>query len=377
MNRWIKYLLLFFLMAVSCIDPFWPDLEGKNTVLVVDALVTDNPDNQYVILSTSAPADDQKFIPVSGAVVVVSDDLGQNVLFNESEAGSYYPDNFAGITGRSYSLSVTLPNGKQYASGFQPLTASDEFDSIYYQVETQPTTNPLYDTEVAQFYISNIPSGRQDSYYLFQFIETYKFHVDFKMEYIDSGYGLTRVTDPPSMLCFKTASLDGFYLFKSKANSVSQTQTLPLHFVTFDTKQMFERYSLLVKQISVSEEIFNLYHEINQQNNDVSLYTLQPYNIIGNITCVTDTEEPVLGSFIVGGIKEKREYFSRPPNVVFSFSSCFGQTDGVGYIVMRGGTPTNPVHFTFVDGAFAYGRPECFLCSENEATEEPPDFWED
>jgi len=377
MNKSAKYSLCFFLVTLSCIDPYWPDLEGEDAVLVVNALVTDNPDNQYVLLSISAPANDQKFIAAGGALVVVSDNLGNTIVFHETEAGNYYPDNFTGIAGRSYRLSVTLPNGKQYTSGFQPLTISDEFDSLYYTVETQLTTDLLYDTEGAQFYISNIPSGQQEKYYLFQLIETYKFHVDFILKYIEAGNGLIRVTDPPPRLCYKTAQLYGFYLFKSKANSDPQSQIMPLHFVTFDTKTLFERYSLLVKQISISEEVFNLYYQINQQNASGSLYTKQPYNIIGNVKCLTDDDEPVLGSFIVGGIKEKRRFFDRPPNVRFSFSLCFGQTDGAGFIAMRGGTPGNPLYFTLVNGSFAYAQPECFLCSENGATSEAPDFWED
>ncbi len=377
MNRWIKYLLLFFLMALSCIDPFWPDLEGEGDILVVDALVTDRPYEQYVILSLSDSVNDQEFIPVSGALVVVSDDLGQTVLFNESDPGHYYAFSFVGIAGRSYKLSVTLPNGKQYASGFQPLTVSEEFDSLYYIIETQPTPDPLYDIEGVRFYINNIPSGQQDAYYLFQLVETYKFHVDFKLEYIEAGNGLTRVTDHPPMLCFKTTEIYGFYIFKSKANIDPQSQTLPLHFVTFDTKQMFERYSLLVKQISISEEIFNFYYQVNQQSNSGSLYTIQPYNIIGNVKCITNDKEPVLGSFIVGGMKEKRKFFDRPSNVRFTFSKCFGQTDGIGYIIMRGGSPSSPLYFTIVPGGIAYAPEECFLCSANDATTEKPYFWED
>jgi len=377
MIRSFKYIALLFLVVLSCIDPYWPDLEDEAPVLVVDALVTDDPDNQYVLLSLSAPIDNQEFIPVSGANVVVSDNLGNTIVFHGAEAGKYYPDNFVGIAGRSYMLTITLANGKQYTSGFQLLTVMDEFDSLYYAIETQSTTDLLYDTKGARFYIANIPSGHKDTYYLFQLVETYKFHVDFKLKYIEAGNGLIQVMDPPPMLCWETTKLNGFYLYKSLAHSDSQSQTLPLHFVTFDTKAFFERYSLLVRQISVSEEIFNLYNQINQQNNSGSVYAIQPYNIIGNLQCVTDSEEPVLGNFIVGGIKEKREFFNRPPHIRFTFSRCFGQTDGVGYLIMRGGSPDNPLYFTLVDGGLANAAEECFLCSANGGTAERPDFWED
>lgn len=377
MIRLSKYVMLLFLAMLSCIDPYWPDVEDKESVLVVDGLVTDDADNQYVFLSLTAPVDSQKFIPVSDARVVVTDNLGNSTVFYEAEAGKYYPSNFSGIEGRSYMLTVTLPNNKEYVSDYQLLTGTDEFDSLYYKIEYKPTTDPLYDIQEAQFYIEGIPSGSETTYYIFQLVETYKFHVDLKLVYIHAGNGMEQVTDPPPMLCWKTSKIGGFYLYKSMALSDLPSTPLPLHFVTFDTKQFYERYSLLVKQIRVSEEIFDLYYQVNQQNNSGSLYAIQPYNIVGNLKSVTNSEEPVLGSFVVGGIKEKREYFSRPPNVTFTFTRCFGQTDGVGWIIRRGGSPESPLYFTIVDGAIAVARKKCFFCSANGGTTERPEFWED
>ncbi len=377
MIRFFKYLVLFVVLVLSCVEPYWPDLEGRGSVLVVDALITDNPEDQYVLLSLSAPIDSQKFIPVSGAWVVVSDNMGNSVVFSETEAGKYYPANFTGVAGRSYMITITLADGKQYNSGFQQLTVTDVFDSIYYEIESQPTTDPLYPIKGARFYIDNIPAGSTETYYIFQLVETYKYHVDFRLEYIEAGSGLQRVTDPPPTLCWKTSKLGGFYLFKSMQKNESSLQKLPLHFVTFDTKRFSERYSLLVRQISVSKEVFDLYYQINQQNNSGSVFAIQPYNIVGNLKCITDPEEPVLGSFIVGGIKEKRAFFNRPRNVTFTYSACFGQTDGVGYIILRGGSPESPLYFTLLDGSIAYAAEECFLCSAMGGTTERPDFWEE
>ena len=377
MNRVFQYIMLIFLLALSCVDPYWPNLEGEGDVLVVDGLVTDDPDNQYVRLSFSAPANDQEYIPVSNALVTVTDDLGQTVIFHETDNGNYYPDNFAGVAGRKYSLSVSLPGGKHYSSDFQPLTLSETFDSIYYVLESQPTTDPEYNIEGVRFYINNIPSAHQEKYYLFQLVETYKFHVEFVLKYIEAGNGLIEITDPPPTLCYKTTNIYGFYIFKSKPDVNPMSQTLPLHFVPFDTKQLYERYSLQVKQVTISEEVFNLFYRVNQQSNSGSLYTIQPYNIIGNIKCDNDNNETVLGCFIVGGLSKKRKYFNRPENVRFTFTICQGQTEGAGLLVMRGGSPNVPLHFTLIDGALAFAQPKCFFCSENDATTEKPDFWED
>ncbi len=366
-----------FLLFISCIEPYTPEWNGEESLLVVDALVTDNPEYQYVLLSYSTGVDSQKFIPVDGAGIVVSDNFGNEISFYEADEGKYVPVNFTGIAGRSYKLAVTLANGKQYNSEYQLLTVKDEFDSVYYKIEIQPTTNPQYPVEGARFYIDIISSGRNDAYYLFQLEETYKFNIDFRLEYIEAGNGLVRVTEPPSMVCWKTTKLEGYYLYKSNSQTVGQSQSLPLHYVTFDTRRFSERYSLLIRQISVSEEIFNIYYQVSQQANGGSIFAIQPFNIIGNIKCVTDSEEPVLGSFVVGGIKEKREFFNKPPNVTFTYSRCFALTEGVEFYLMRGGTPEAPLYFTLVDGSLAYVAEQCFFCSGNGGIPDKPVFWED
>ena len=377
MNKILHFIVLFCLLILSCVEPYWPDLEGEGSALVVDALITDDPDNVYVSLSLSAPVDNQEFIPVTGATVFVTDNLGNRFSFRDSANGKYYPIDFAGIAGRSYMLTVLLENGKQYSSGFQQLIAMDVFDSIHYKVEAQPNSNPLYPTEGARFYLDNIPSGPTDTYYLFQLIETYRYHVDFRLVYTYYDLTLHDVIPTPPMLCWKTAKVDGFFMYRSLSQSGIQAEPFPIHLVLFDTKRFSERYSILVKQISVSKEVFDFYSEVYRQNNAGSTFAIQPYNVIGNVKCVTNPEETVHGSFVVGGIKVKRAFFNRPRNVRFTYQKCTAITEMVGTIIFGSGTAEQPIYLTLIEGGLGFAEPECFLCSESGGTSEKPDFWED
>jgi hypothetical protein len=377
MTRFLSYIVLLFLLTVSCIEPYWPDLEGQGSVLVVDALITDDPENIYVILSLSAPVNNQVTIPVTGAHVFVTDNMGNTFLFKDSANGKYLPSDFAGIAESSYMLTIILPNGKQYFSDFQQLKTMSIFDSIHYEIESQPTINPRYPIEGARFYLDNIPSGQTEEYCLFQLIETYKYHVDFRLEYTYYDNMLHKVIHPPPMRCWKTDKVQGFFLYKNIPRSGTSDEALPIHFISFDTKQFSERYSILVKQICVSEEIFNLYSRIDQQNNNGSTFAIQPYNIVGNVKCAFDPEETVFGSFIVGGIKEKRAFFSRPRNVTFTYSRCSALTEYVYEAIAGGGTPEHPLYLTVINGELGLAEPECFLCSESGGTSDKPDFWED
>lgn len=59
--------------------------------------------------------DNNVFPEISGATVLLSDDLGTEILFAEISPGLYLPDSFAAVPGRTYTLSVTV-DGEVYTS---------------------------------------------------------------------------------------------------------------------------------------------------------------------------------------------------------------------------------------------------------------------
>jgi len=136
LKKWLKLKFLFFILAVtgSCIDPFNPGTDRFQSLLVVDALVTDEDASYYCYLTRTFK--DNQGIPesVKGATVSVSDDTGANFPFSEIAPGVYRSDSvtFRGIVGRSYTLHITSAEGEHYVS--YPVTMLDvpEIDSLYF-----------------------------------------------------------------------------------------------------------------------------------------------------------------------------------------------------------------------------------------------------
>ena len=379
MTKIFQYILFILLIASSCVDPYWPDLKTSNSnTLVVDALITDNPDDQQVKLSISSPLNDQHFIPVDSATVNVKDDLGNNIPFHFSGDGLYTPDNFTGIPGRSYKLLINMTDGNQYESDYQTLQTVEPFDSVYYSIDDMPTTDPTVNIEGAQFYI-DYPSNNTDTYYLIQLEETYEYKPDLRLYYMDTGDGPEIASVPQPLKCWKTSLINKFFISRSLVSGNAPERSLPLHFVPFDTKQFSVRYSLLIKQIAVSEEIYNFYYEINQQNNSGSLYASQPYTIQGNVHCITNPGEKVLGSFVAGSIYQKRTFYNSPAKGHFTYDVCDPVTDGpsLGGIMAAGGTLLSPLYFTLVNGRIGWAPDKCFFCAMAGGLTEKPDFWVD
>lgn len=107
----LKYSLIILLLSAisfSCKKVINLDLGNVSGELVIEGNVTNQTGLQKVILSRNVPFTSPNVYPsVTGAVVSISDDLGNQYQLAESPAGTYSRNSFAGTTGRTYSLSVT------------------------------------------------------------------------------------------------------------------------------------------------------------------------------------------------------------------------------------------------------------------------------
>ena len=101
-----------FLILISCEDIITPELPTNDPILVVDAWLNNLNEEQKIILSSTQDYLDSTSSPsVSGAIVQVSDNLGNVFDFIESVPGEYVwqPSilkNNLGDVGSSYTLNI-------------------------------------------------------------------------------------------------------------------------------------------------------------------------------------------------------------------------------------------------------------------------------
>ncbi|MCB0801220.1 MAG: DUF4249 domain-containing protein, partial [Bacteroidales bacterium] len=119
-KKWYRiiFILLISFTLFTCIDPYVPQLRSFESRLVVDALITDEVTANYVRLSRTVSKPDDVTEKVTGATVVLTDDLGNSFILEERNPGDYRTDSllFRGEPGRTYTLSVETAEGGQYES---------------------------------------------------------------------------------------------------------------------------------------------------------------------------------------------------------------------------------------------------------------------
>jgi hypothetical protein len=129
---WKLICLLFILSGfVSCEKVIQLDLKNSTPHVVIQGNIYDQPGPYVVQISSSVNFDASSvYPPVTGANVVISDNLGQSEKLTESLPGNYVTAKLRGIPGRTYSLSVTTGTDTYKATSVMPKPVSP--DSIYF-----------------------------------------------------------------------------------------------------------------------------------------------------------------------------------------------------------------------------------------------------
>jgi len=101
----------------SCQKVINIDLKSKDPVVMIEAIVTDDPTVPQTVKITKTVnfSESNVFPEVSGANVSISDNAGNNVTLSETSSGVYQTTSLAGIPGRTYYLTINA-EGKTYTS---------------------------------------------------------------------------------------------------------------------------------------------------------------------------------------------------------------------------------------------------------------------
>jgi hypothetical protein len=102
-------LILFLLLLSSCVTQFIPKVNEDKELLVVEGLITDQPDTNIIKLSKSLSLGTRNVSnPVKGCTVTISDDLSNIFDLTETSPGTYItdPSIFQGAVGRFYTLHI-------------------------------------------------------------------------------------------------------------------------------------------------------------------------------------------------------------------------------------------------------------------------------
>lgn len=242
--RLLLSLLALLAVLTGCEQPFTGELPTIDNTLVIEGYLTD-ADTGYVRLTTTrAFTDNSEEETISGALVVLEDNLGNLDTLQEVEPGFYVPDtaNIRGVVGRSYELRVTHAG--------QTYTAQD----------TLRRTAPIDSVQV-NFFEGDI--------------------------FDDPGYALTLYTQEPAGQgdAYRWRFFRNGQPFEDAALFVQRDEFVDGQVLIFEftgTWLYEEADTFAVQQLSLSEAAFLYYFDLIQQS-DTSPFTGPGYSPRSNI----------------------------------------------------------------------------------------------
>lgn len=375
-----KYHLILLLLLVcgSCIEPYEPEINESQDVLVISGSVTDEPGFHYVSISSSSPYNAPEVRPISGCVVTVEDESGQMRVYVEQEPGLYEVNlerAFLAV-GKSYSLYVVTPNGDEYRSAYDTLLLCPPVDSIYYEIQSEGTSDPDVTYYGLQFYndLEGLEVGARS--YRWVLNETWEYTSPYYADVIFDGYGYDNFNGSEINVCYMTQSVNGLYTASTQALEDNRLNKNALNYVSNQSPRLSYKYSLLVEQQSLSSEAFTYWDKMKAGASGGGLYETQPSSTLGNFYNVSRPEEKVLGCFYATQIQSKRIIVKNDFDFEIDHFRCTLDTiyslDELGTIfpylgLSIGQMPPGPPWLT--------GQQQCFDCQLYGGTTEKPDYW--
>lgn len=372
-NTILGFVLAVFVLG-NCIERFDPPSQGYDDLLVVEAFINDGHEQLDVKLSRSTPLDTMAWIPETGAVVSVLDDMGEEFSLTETKAGIYqYPPNLNAQIGRSYQLKIRTLTGARYVSDMVALRPTPDIDSVYWRFEEKP----ILGVKGLQVYLDTHDPNNNTWYYRWHFEETWVFRTPFDATLMyENGQIIERPEDINT--CWKHVNSTTIQLGTSSTLKQDIIYNYPVLYVDNTSERLSVRYSVNVKQFALSKEAYQYWKELGDLTENLgTLFDPMPFTIVGNIRNENDAEEVVLGYFDAAQVKEKRIFIANldiPYMQIFNpYQYCEDTLVGrglVGEMILRG------YFLSTVIGLSDYqlSSPPCVDC-RYAGTNVRPDFW--
>jgi hypothetical protein len=312
MSKLFKYCIICAIFIfIQCKKIYNPEIDKPAKVLVVEALITDEPVAQLIKLSNAVPYDTSYFLPEGGASVVVVDQASQ-YTFVQTRSGYYYsdPQKFKPTSGKSYRLSITTGDKRKYISDFQVMPAKASIDTIYANIQSK-TFSRLIDNQYTfldfqgfQLYGKLKSSNSQflrfsssvliEYYYIDAIDSTHycwrKQNMDDFFNIVDTKYNTSASHE--QQLCFLPYDKTYYGIYDELDSNLN---TLYTHIISF---------VLTIKQYQLSQNVYNFYQNVNEQLKAQNrIFDPNTKQFKGNIICQNDPEKFVFGIFEVSSVK--------------------------------------------------------------------------
>lgn len=291
----MKKLVFILLVAVAytCVDPIEFEAAEEVGVLVVDGFIGTGIASSQVKLQRTDILGKRVFPPVTGARILIFDDQGKSEQYEEIEPGNYQLPGSSvwGQVGQTYFIEIELSNGTKYQSKTEKILPAPAIDNLTFDVSTEfISTNEIREFEqlVFNLYVNGTLSGDPEQTFL-----------QWQIEHV---YAISEIVCSPlsaPKTCYIRPPINPNDLFLLDGSQLAPGARFSDQLARVVINEAFgQSASFYVTQRAITERAFQYWSDVDQVVNNVgSIFDAPPASIPGNIVCLDDPTEPVLGYF--------------------------------------------------------------------------------
>ncbi len=309
--------LVSFSILVSCVEEFEAETVDFQSVLVVDARLTDQVASQTIYLSRTFEFESTDPRPEQNADVTVLSDSGVVYRFEEGESGAYQSLSPLQLSSEErYQLQITTADGTSYSSDFESLPEPLEIGAMS---AIRRVNNTGLDG-VAIVLNTTADSG-QPEFFRYEYEETYKIvapefnpfewdEIDYSINDGDGWEVTLKARSEEARTCYASNSSRDLILASSEGTSFSGLKDFEVRFLSSENYFISHRYSILVKQYHHSVNANSFFTALEDFSSFDDVFSnVQPGLLESNITS-SNGDAFVLGYFELSSYAEKRIFFN-------------------------------------------------------------------
>ena len=283
-------------LFTSCIERFGLEIPRTSANYIVDAILIDDPDYQYVKLFRTNKGTVEV---VSSAYVYLENKNGLVATFVEVQQGKYETPEYLPIqTGDTYRLAIEISETEKLISEWETVPEKVGMTKGFWRQRQRSVYNEngiLLLRNGFDFLISTEPMPQNEVFLRYD-------------------YETTHINEAPFVPPLCPGECRNCYIRTLAANYINQTHLIGqkdrpmkehlVEFVELDVRFSF-RFTMLVKQISHTKNAGTFYELAEQQRNlRGTLFDPPPAVLRGNLKALSNPEVMVYGLFEVGRVSE-------------------------------------------------------------------------
>jgi hypothetical protein len=294
---------VLLLIMAGCLEPYLPPSSPTNVgYLVVDGFLNTTGTITVRLSRTTTIADTKSPPVVTGAAVFVEQrSVKSYPLQEQAGTGVYALSGLVVDPAGLYRLRVRV-GAKDYFSDYVEVKQSPPIDSVYWEADELKNG--------VQIWVAAHDPTSKARFYQWTYEETWQHDAFYNSRYIiQNGAPVLRPSNESIYRCWSTEN--------SSKISLGSTEKLaedvihyPLTFLDRDSRKISSihgKYSILVKQNTLSEEAFSYWQQLQKTTENLGgLFDPLPSQVVGNMHPPVNTPGPVLGYFSAGSVTELR-----------------------------------------------------------------------